>query len=582
MIQTSKTFEDILKNPYSLRYRIDIAGHSIGNESIVKLKISQDMFSEEAPSIGNACAAMLELEVLAPDFDIPPTEEIELFMQAYDSDNESEWVQRGRFYVDTRKRNYIQNNVATTLEITGYDAMMKSEALFPVSGDWPKPDTQVFQTICDTMGVSGSASLAGNPIGADIDGYTCREALRYIGALNGGNWMIDGSGTLKLVKLGHSTGTSQIIPSDLSMDILLPGISRVALHDMHGGKYQSGGSGRILNGDSLWATQAAADRVLAAVSGYRYKPFQAVEAICDPRLELCDFATYGIAYKMNLELLDQIVGMVSAPEVEEVNHDYPFVSGAAGMAGRALAEAKKSGWDHKELVAEVGAVKAGIEADVVKYGDMKDANWVYANTSVFANAEGKRAALDIWVEGESGGKLTSGASLVADTINLTSSVYDEDGDEKLASKLELTAVEDRASAALSAAMDGVDSRVNLAVEKSDDAITATAALSAEVGGVAARLDLKAEKDVVDGHTTTIAAIEADVTDISNNLNVGGRIYALGDSSGIGTTGSVHAGGGMYTTDLTVTGGEIVVGAYRYEGKDITSTDGEQHTVLGYE
>lgn len=420
MIQTSDTFSRIISGAYVLQYRIDIAGHSLGNESIVSLKTTHDMFAEESPSIGNACAGTIELELLAPDFDIPPMQEITLYMRATNGTETSEWVQRGKYLVDSRKRNYIGNNEATTLEIIGYDSMMKAEALFPFGqeSDWPKSENAVFQTICSTMGVTGSAVLAGNEIDKKIDGYSCREVLRFLGALNGGNWMIDSAGVLKLVKLGQNMGTANIIPSDLSMDMAMPGITQVTLHKMDGNKFTSGSSGRLLNADSPWATQAAADRVLSAVSGYRYKAFTAVDAVCDPRLEICDDTGYGIAYKIAAELLDGIVAEVSAPAVEEVNHDYPFISGAGGVGGRALAAAKKAGWDYQKLVAEVDDVKAGIEAEVVKYGDMEDANWIYAKTSVFASAAGKRAAFDIWVEGASAGELTSGASIVADALKV--------------------------------------------------------------------------------------------------------------------------------------------------------------------
>ena len=89
-------------------------------------------------------------------------------------------------------------------------------------------------------------------------------------------------------------------------------------------------TGRVLEADCPWATQAVADGVLASVSGFAYKPFTAQSALLDPAAELGDGVAVGGIYgplaSINTTFDAMCAAEISAPEDEEINHEYPYLS----------------------------------------------------------------------------------------------------------------------------------------------------------------------------------------------------------------------------------------------------------------
>lgn len=89
-------------------------------------------------------------------------------------------------------------------------------------------------------------------------------------------------------------------------------------------------TGRTLEVDCPWATQAMANNLLAAVSGYAYQPFSATGAILDPAAELGDGITVNGIYSL-LAAIDTTADAldsadIGAPGEEEVDHEYPYLS----------------------------------------------------------------------------------------------------------------------------------------------------------------------------------------------------------------------------------------------------------------
>lgn len=89
-------------------------------------------------------------------------------------------------------------------------------------------------------------------------------------------------------------------------------------------------TGRTLEVDCPWATQAMADNLLAKLSGYQYQPFSASGAILDPAAELGDAVTVGGIYTVlaSIDLSADALGSadIGAPGEEEVDHEYPYLS----------------------------------------------------------------------------------------------------------------------------------------------------------------------------------------------------------------------------------------------------------------
>lgn len=89
-------------------------------------------------------------------------------------------------------------------------------------------------------------------------------------------------------------------------------------------------SGRTLEADLPFATQAIADSILQRVKGYVYRPYTAQDALLNPAAELGDGVTvngmYGVLADVETEFSGLMKNRVSAPADEEIDHEYPYLS----------------------------------------------------------------------------------------------------------------------------------------------------------------------------------------------------------------------------------------------------------------
>ncbi len=528
MHQVSDLYKQILRLPHRVENRLEIYGQVYTRAQIISLDTTRQIFKEEVPSVGNTPAGMITVSMLTPPEEFPIQEKMLLSSRIVSGDLKSEWVPKGTFYIDTRRPAQLSTGENVEIELVGYDRMLMAEKDYSPAGQWPRTDTDVLAELCQLIGVECDEVLdKGYQISEPYE-YTCRELLGYIGAMYGGNWVIDDFGKLRLLRLGSSGGASETVAQNLSVGTPLSPITRVVLHKMDGSSFTAGAAGRTLNVDCPWATQEMAEGILQQVQGYRYQPFSAEEAAIDPALELGDQvaqpggAVIGTVYQLYTAHSDVLIADMAAPPEEEINHDFPARSTAGGTAGRAMAAARGLKKDSKELkeqtkrlVADVKEAQAGIEARV-KYVDLEDGKWVNAHTSIFAQAGGKRAAFDLWVEGVSNGEIDSGAKLVADTIELKAGTG------------ELIA--------------GLDARVKKT--EFEDYKQASAKLYAGVkddlaGCVKeAYLELYAISDGK-GNTTTFADLVADTIALKGRVDLTG-ILAIRGGGGLTVNGPVYA------------------------------------------
>lgn len=93
--------------------------------------------------------------------------------------------------------------------------------------------------------------------------------------------------------------------------------------------YEAGtDGGRTLEVSCPYATQAMANGLLSALSGYQYQPVQATDAVMDPAAELGDAITVGGVYSV-LASADTtfdalMTADVGAPGQEEIESEYPY------------------------------------------------------------------------------------------------------------------------------------------------------------------------------------------------------------------------------------------------------------------
>lgn len=89
-------------------------------------------------------------------------------------------------------------------------------------------------------------------------------------------------------------------------------------------------TGRVMEADCPWATQAMADKMLRTISGFVYQPWEATDALLDPAAELGDGAAVGGIYGPLASITTTFDALcasdIGAPEDEEVDHEYPYLS----------------------------------------------------------------------------------------------------------------------------------------------------------------------------------------------------------------------------------------------------------------
>ena len=137
------------------------------------------------------------------------------------------------------------------------------------------------------------------------------------------------------------------------------GFSKVIIQVSDEVEYFAGNaSGRTLTVVNPWGTQAMADRMLSRIRGFQYQPFTASEARLDPAAELGDAVTannvHGGIYTRREEFGPLMSATVSAPEDEEINHEYQYVSKQDRVIKRNM----------RELTAELKVQAGMISAEV--------------------------------------------------------------------------------------------------------------------------------------------------------------------------------------------------------------------------
>ena len=109
------------------------------------------------------------------------------------------------------------------------------------------------------------------------------------------------------------------------------GFSRVVLivNDA-GDAFVSGDTtGRTLTARCPWGTQAKADMILRRIRGWSYQPYEATNALLEPAAELGDGVSvgdiYSGIYRREITFDAVLTSNISAPEDEEVDHEYAWV-----------------------------------------------------------------------------------------------------------------------------------------------------------------------------------------------------------------------------------------------------------------
>lgn len=217
---------EVRRGLYRWETKVVIAGVEYGESAIYSLSTSAALFSSGSASIGGCVAKEIDLTVM-PSGTIPRMAEIRVYVRPYAVGIETEWLQKGVYFIDTRQI----DRVSGRLTIHGYDAMLKAEQAFlgeSEEGGWPRSMTAVVEEIADRMGVGiDSRTVINSAFVAEYPGdLTMREMLSYIAVAHAGNWIITDSGDLRLVGLADTPPETYYL-IDEEGDVIVFGDTRI-------------------------------------------------------------------------------------------------------------------------------------------------------------------------------------------------------------------------------------------------------------------------------------------------------------------------------------------------------------------
>lgn len=203
-------------------------------QSLLEVKTSRRLFAGDEPSIGNCCSGSISVKLIEDPVNKFPLKgtKIKPSVCLTDDKRKSESISKGVFYVDTIKRKSTSGG-ETILHITGYDAIMYMERDY-------KDDLHQTKDIDIIRGIK--TRLMGLGINIDLDEeslklinrgftiqnpwriYSCRELLQYIGAMYGGNFIMNDVGALQFVPLTSAPVITGYLASNTGAALTVGGV----------------------------------------------------------------------------------------------------------------------------------------------------------------------------------------------------------------------------------------------------------------------------------------------------------------------------------------------------------------------
>lgn len=173
-----------------------------------------------------------------------------------------------------------------------------------------------------------------------------------------------------------------------------------------------------------WGTQAMADNLLAKMNGVRYKPYTVTSALLDPSVELGDAvntnAVFGGMYTQQSTFGHGFYSDYSAPEDEQMNHEYKYESSTERRITRETSETKSF------FRATADEINAEVATKVAKEGGKVQANsfgWKLLDNSFTLYSNGNavftctKSGLTVTGDGTFGGTLYAKDGRIGATKN---------------------------------------------------------------------------------------------------------------------------------------------------------------------
>lgn len=208
---------------------VDVAGERYGEDRIVSLATSGGIFS--TPDIGNCASRQIDL-VLQNSGEIPRQAKMKVFVRLTAGELVSEWIQKGEFFISTRKKDKRTGQ----LTIHGFDAMLRANDVWLTPDydyeNWPMSQKAAVGDIAFRMGVPVDdrtwTNLTTNfaidyPVDENGD-MTMTDILEGIAIANAGNWIISDKGALLFLGLGDIPPETNYLVTEYGAAITLGGV----------------------------------------------------------------------------------------------------------------------------------------------------------------------------------------------------------------------------------------------------------------------------------------------------------------------------------------------------------------------
>lgn len=303
-------------------------------------------------SIGNVVSAVCMFSMDASNA-VGKSAEVVIKMRMTDNDEESpttsEWLANGTYYVSKRVKDPITNVV--TYEC--YDALLKTNSEWETAfTTWPQSMTAVAGEIATIIGVTIDPRTVlktgvNYVITEPAEGTIMRDVLATIAAYNGGNWVMTHENKLRLVPINSADGAGDAVTDVIDVQYTINNVLADSAREITGIRCLNDDETSYLVGDETGIVINTTIPAMIALDlaetllGNTYQPFTLDGCHYNPAVELGDYVLYyddvaSIVCSEYVKLGVSPNGVLSAPDVQEVEDEYPYV----GKSDKTLAVAK--------------------------------------------------------------------------------------------------------------------------------------------------------------------------------------------------------------------------------------------------
>lgn len=290
---------NLLYARYYSKYTVDGKEY---NQTLNEFKYSNIINPNNSISIGNTCSSSVTFSIFKPQITLE-NKDITIF-EGVKGNSGIEYVQIGIFTVAKEESN------GEYTKYTAYDKMYKAEKGYFTKLTYPSTDKAILEEICTKLGIQLATSITNTHTITDKpQGYTMREMIGYMAALQGGNAAINSDGNLEIkwykdsgyVLDGHQyyqQGVTFTTSKDFTIRKLT--CNNTKSGDKETSTITSGSGTTGLSFANPFMTQANLNETYKKIGGFQFRPLT-VKFVGDWRLEVGDIITVnkgGVDYKV--------------------------------------------------------------------------------------------------------------------------------------------------------------------------------------------------------------------------------------------------------------------------------------------